>query len=480
MYALKQAHILFYFFIFLGFSQAQEVPNFIAKDINGVEHNLYDYLADDKVVIVDVFATWCSTCWNAHKSEKISTLYSTYGPNGTDQLVVLYIEGDIATSDANLRGDDTFGDWVTGIPFPIFNPSSLEDEFLEVFAEKGFPTTNVICPNSREIIADIYQDDFREIINVLQQCGTISNVTDLQIKGKDTREQRVCDVVPINVEVINSGTERINYFELQSSSSNGTILHNHVCDVTMEPGDILNVYLGDYKLEDSLENQEIDIILNFIDDEVPNNNFQKIYYQSAFSIQNKVTILMEADFWVYNDNTRWWVENSSGDIVIPIKYLEPYQKIEESFYLDENDCYRFIIAEDYGDGMLLGSVQLLSENGIVLYDDTNFSHRGEASFEYTGSLSTATSASLQVVRHTLTVTPNIITDELRAEINVPLAENFEMSIYNIHGAEVHRQSLKLNQGTNEWNFSTSALSSGTYLLQIQTMSGPVTEKFIKV
>ena len=46
--------------LFFGYSKvlSQQVPNFIAKDIEGKEHNLYQYLESSKFVLLDFFASY--------------------------------------------------------------------------------------------------------------------------------------------------------------------------------------------------------------------------------------------------------------------------------------------------------------------------------------------------------------------------------------------------------------------------------------
>ena len=112
--------LLTFFLFLLTSTKSQQVPNFIEQDINGTSHNLYSYLNDGKVVVLDVFTTWCSSCWTLHNQQKFTNLYKTYGPDGTDQLVVLFVEGDVETPDESLTVDNPFGDWTAGIPYSIF------------------------------------------------------------------------------------------------------------------------------------------------------------------------------------------------------------------------------------------------------------------------------------------------------------------------------------------------------------------------
>lgn len=77
-------------------------PNFTGVDLNGNEWTLYDILDQGKVVVLDISATWCSPCWDYHISGELETLYEQYGPDGTDELMVLMIEGDNGTNTACL------------------------------------------------------------------------------------------------------------------------------------------------------------------------------------------------------------------------------------------------------------------------------------------------------------------------------------------------------------------------------------------
>lgn len=69
-------------------------PDFTLTDYYGNTHHLYDYLNDGKTVFVEIFAAHCSSCWSYHETDILKDLYNSYGPAGTDEVMVLALEYD--------------------------------------------------------------------------------------------------------------------------------------------------------------------------------------------------------------------------------------------------------------------------------------------------------------------------------------------------------------------------------------------------
>lgn len=166
-------------------------PDFTVTDIDGVEHNLYDYLDQGKVVIVDVSATWCGPCWGFHTAHFLEDIWAQYGPDGTNEVMVLFYEGDDMTTLADLQGSTggTQGDWLTGTEYPVVNEDPLSLN-LNVWAPLGFPTINVIRPSDKEIIEDFWnqwtqasnnEDALADMIDVIEEAIPAASVAETTV-----------------------------------------------------------------------------------------------------------------------------------------------------------------------------------------------------------------------------------------------------------------------------------------------------------
>ena len=149
-------------------------PDFTATDQFGTSHTLSTILAAGKTVIIDVSATWCGPCWGYHETHALRDIYNAYGPDGSDEVMVFYVEGDASTTTADLNGTggNTQGDWVTGTPYPILDNATIADAYQITY----FPTVYRICPDG--FVYEIGQLTAAQIkADINAACGALTGVT---------------------------------------------------------------------------------------------------------------------------------------------------------------------------------------------------------------------------------------------------------------------------------------------------------------
>ena len=196
-------------------------PNFTMTDLNGQSWTLYDLTAQGKTVFIDVSATWCSPCWGYHNEHALKNLYEQHGPNGTksQDVMVFFVEGDKGTTLGDLQGSgaNTKGDWVTGTPYPIFNPTgTTADNFNNNYNITYFPTVYKICPDNK--ISEVGSEPVTSLVASINNC---SFQTDPFIAAGPV-ELSCNQVVSPKMTLFNNGQTTLTACDIVYSIDNGT------------------------------------------------------------------------------------------------------------------------------------------------------------------------------------------------------------------------------------------------------------------
>lgn len=187
-------------------------PDWTFTDIGGsTSHTLYTELNAGKTVFIDVSATWCGPCWSYHNTHALRDMFDNNGPGGTNTARVYYIEGDGATTLADLNGTTggTQGDWVTGTTYPIINPSSAATTTFNNNYDIGyFPTVYMVCPDRS--IKEVGQASYSTLMAGMN-CAVATAAVDAETMLSTSLNPSLasCDSVTPTFRIANVGTSTL-------------------------------------------------------------------------------------------------------------------------------------------------------------------------------------------------------------------------------------------------------------------------------
>ena len=449
-------------------------PDFTVTDINGNTHSLSTYLAAGKTVIMDVSATWCGPCWNFHNSKSLEDIYNAYGPEGSNEVVVLFIEGDASTTNDDLLGNTSAsrGNWVEHTPYPIIDGTNVGDLYEITY----FPTLFRICPDG--LVSEINAGTASTIrTSINSNCGTMTgsqnNVGSLENANAfcSTNGSAVAKLRNYGENTVTSATVNL--------KENGAVVATKNYAGSMPRFTTRTLTFDNYVYNDDADYSVEIVAANTVAPLNPAITSAPMEVSIAKAAPTDVVVKVYTDN--YPTEISWNIKNSAGTIVAS---GGPYvgnangggadantTKIH-NVALAANECYSINLLDSYGDGWSYGT----TPHGVEVFDNSSNSIWSVAvggfgtSLANPNSLNTAVLANETFKAKQFDVFPNPTTGIIHINSDVAVS----VSIVDVTGKVV----FTANNITKENSINLSGLQKGMYLAKISTANATTTEKII--
>jgi len=366
---------------FAQLSVGSIAPNFTLTDINGNTHTLYDYLDQGKTVVLDFSTTWCDFCWTYHENHVLEDFYSSYGPNGTDEVMVFFIEGDINTTSEDLHGTgpNTLGDWVTGVEHPILDITELS--IISDYKIPGWPIIYEICPDRFIIHSDPggQSSPGSVLYSKVGECNKGEYNNDIKIINTQQPEDKICNDFAPSVFIQNFGTNELTSFDIVTKVD-GDIVNTYNWTGSMQQYDFTNIILNTIDISSYDEASHVYSVETTnpngnTDEDNTNNIFSKDFIIETTG-KTPVELIINPD--LFPSQISWYIKKGNETILTGYNYnSDSDTNIFEALCLDKNTCYTYIIYDSANDGFtkLNGNVTMTSL-GDTLFTFTEVEHNG--------------------------------------------------------------------------------------------------------
>jgi hypothetical protein len=346
-------------------------------DLNGNSYNIDALISGGKTIFIDVSATWCGPCWGFHQTHILDDLYTQYGPQGTDEVRVFWIEGDATTSVPLISGigTNTQGDWTAGTTFPICDDADAGTTLQIGF----FPTLYMICPSRRVWhISPSEVGSYWPVSQHIANARACSNPIDAVLDSY-TGETSTCGTLsPLKVNIQNKGLQTLTSANI-TASIGGTQVAFTNWTGALEQFQASAVSFGSANITSSSD-LTFTVTPAGTDAAPSNNSLVQTIDLAPFVTSANIIVKITTD--QYGTESSWKIRKSNNAVVAS---GGPYTDLTSvgttvqpnvSVTLPANDCYSFEMLDAYGDGMFTaygqGGYQVTTSTGTVILSGGEF------------------------------------------------------------------------------------------------------------
>ncbi|MBN31411.1 MAG: hypothetical protein CL845_05385 [Crocinitomicaceae bacterium] len=290
-------------------------------------------------------------------------IHEAHGPEGTNEVRILFIESDDSTTDEDLHGSgtNTWGDWTAGVEYPMADNGG---NVFDLYQCAYYPTVFTVCPN--RIVQQTGQATAQGHISYFQSgsCAPATMPNDVSLL-EYLGPNRSCPETPtpLSVKVMNQGTEPLTAFTLTASTLFGTELITYDWTGNLGTYEMEVVELGEV-IFPSTSMFFIDVTSG--DDYDGNNSVSE-----TMNLTGEIaTSLVRVRFTTDNmpGENRWDITDGAGDVAASTTFgdmTENQTEYEWWVNLGTTGCYNFTVYDQLGNG------------GNIECDISTFNEEGE-------------------------------------------------------------------------------------------------------
>ena len=328
-----------------------------ATDMNGVSYDLANYT--NKATLVDLSAHWCGPCWSWHTGGVMEELYHDFGPDGTDEFMVFFIDGDAGSSVSLLNGGPgSQGNWTVGTPYPIIGPNGQGSSVATNYNFTGYPTLFLHCgsgtaPEIQRNEKWVFWNDVKTMCPSSFQWQN-DDATLLLHEG-----MKICtNGNEPDVEIYNaSAYVNLTSATLELRDPNGNLVHTQQWQGNLSPFGHTVATINYLITTPGTWTAKV-ILPNGVTDTRPNGDEEDIVVIAPLTnIHTELTVTIITDR--YGSETTW----SIGDGSVTYMNGGPYNDLSANGTTPQtpvvgtippNTCVTFTIEDSYGDGICCG------------------------------------------------------------------------------------------------------------------------------